>query len=550
MNRNHTYCDFTSKVQSYLSSEAMNVIFTIGGVNRLDINGEFVYLWSDGKGNGCYSFNLYERDHFTTSITKFGNALSSHFKCNIEVVNNRSEFFKKAISVTVGLNKAISETQSYHDYAAYSRGLSGQNSGAFDLVPHMNQNLPSNQSSAPQLYPQQNRFNQEQLYNEIMHLSFNQLQYAQQTFYVYVNELPIVPKEVFNPTACQVFYIYNGLTYKNRYIPSGYLTKHPSAYHLSNSSILSFIFAMAKNDVAQAIKIFTWLVNIINTLRKMPYALVLHSENDIYMKLFYEEIVIPLFNESHCEKISGDGLTEKSLSKQLDEKIICNYHNITTSVILDKPAKEFTNRLIHKADYKLNHTVVTTVANILVTSTSKYIPLIAKDVPCLVVGVESTLDDFFRDQNIGANYYEIAQHLKDDLDNFVSIARRIDLNRLNNSCNVVFYKDDYIADILDGDADLLEVFNSLFINNNDKGLLELLKSKSEKLHKTFNDDYAKKRVNRKNLIEYFTILFGEDIYKKNQNRKLIEDLRKLSQTDEPFNSVKVCNIRGEVYYHL
>lgn len=62
MNRNHTYFDFTSKIQSYLSSEAMNVIFTIGGVNRLDINGEFVYLWSDGKGNGCYSFNLYERD--------------------------------------------------------------------------------------------------------------------------------------------------------------------------------------------------------------------------------------------------------------------------------------------------------------------------------------------------------------------------------------------------------------------------------------------------------------------------------------------------------
>lgn len=550
MNCKHTYCDFTSKVQSYLSSEAMNVIFTIGGVNRLDINGEFVYLWSDGKGNGCYSFNLYERDHFTTSITKVGNALSSHFESKIEVLNNRGEFLKKAISITGGLNKAISEAQSYHDYAAYSqRGLSGQNSGAFDLVPNMNQNLLSNQSLVPQLYPQQNRFNQEQLHNEIMNLSFNQLQYAKQIFYVYVNELPIVPKELFNPSVCQSFFKSNGLTYKNRYIPSEYLTKHPSACNLSNSSILSFIFAMAKNDVAQAIKIFTWLVNIINTLRKMPYALVLHSENDIYMKLFYEEIVIPLFNERHCEKISGDGLNEKSLSKQLDEKIICNYHNITTPVILDKPAKEFTNRLIHKSDSKLNNTVITTVANILITSTSRYIPLIAKDVPCLVVDVESSMDHICIDMSIGSNYYQAAQHLKDDLDNFISIARHIDLNRLNNACNVAFYKDEYITDILDGDADLLEVFNA-FIKNKVVVAFVLLKTKAPKLYKILIDDFDKNRVNRKNLIEYFTILFGEDIYKKNQNRKLIEDLRMLSQTDEPFDSNKVCNIRGEVYYCL
>lgn len=551
MSCKNTYTDFTSQVQSFLSNESCNLIFTLGSVYQLNINGVFVYLWLDAKGNGCYSFNLYDRKPLTASITKFSNALSSHFECNIEVMNNRGEFIKKAISVTVGLNKAISEAQSYHDYAAYTqRGLNGQNNGAFDLVPNMNQNLTSNQALVPQQDSQQNRFNQEQIHSEIMNLSFNQLQHAQQTLYIYINELPIVYKEAFHPSAGQFLFKSNGLTYKNSYIPSKYITKYPSTCDLNNSFILLLIFAMAKNDISQAMKILRWLVNCINTLSKMPYALVLHSEHDTYMKLFYEEIVIPIFNGNHCEMISGDGLNEKSLSKQLNEKIINNYHNITMPTIFDKPAKEFTNRLIHKDNYKLSNTVVTTVANILITSTSKYIPLIAKDVPCLVVGVESTLDDFCRDQNIGTNYYEIVQRLKYDLDNFISIVRRIDLSKLNNSSNVVFYKDDSNTDILDGDADLLEVFNAFLINNNDEGLLELLKSKSEKLHKTFNDDYAKKRVNRKNLIEYFIILFGEDIYKKNQNRKLIEDLRKLSKTDEPFNSVKVCNIRGEVYYYL
>ena len=548
MNSKNTECEFTSKIQSCLSGVDTNLMFTHRNVTCLQINGEFVYLWQDAKGNVCYSFDLLSQEYQTTSIAKLGNALSSHFQCSIEVVNNIGESLKKMTIATIGLNKAISDSKMHDNYAAYSQaGYMEQNITQIDLIQDMNQNSPSNQALIPQQYPQQDRFNQQQLHSNTVNLSDLQFQYSQQTFYLRMNELPIVHKEAFRPNVKQAFFTEKGLNMRNKYIPSEYMVKNLLPYNPSNSFVPSFIFAMAKNDIVQAMNILSWLVNSVNTLAKQP-ALVLHSENDTCMRLFYEEIIKPLFNSFYCEKITCDVLNEKYLSKQLDEKAIYNFHNITTPIILDRPAEEFLNRLIHKDDYKLNNKSITTVANILITSTSKYIPLIAKDVPCLVVGVEPTLDDFCRDKNIGTNYYEVAQYIKYDLENFVSIVRSIDLYKLNASCDLKFYKDDNI-DILDGDAELLEVFNAS-IKNKDISLFVILKKIAPKLYKTLMDDFDKNRVNRINLIEYFTILFGEDVYKKNQNRRLIEDLRELSSTNEPFESDGFHNIHGIVYYYL
>lgn len=549
MNSKNTECAFTLKVQSCLNSNHSNFIFTCGNVKCLEINGEFVYLWQDAKGNANYSFDLLSREHHTTSISKLGNALTSHFQCIIEAVNDIGVSLKKMTSATIGLNKAISDSKMYDNYAAYSQsGYMEQNIAQINLTQDMNQNLPSNQALLPQQYPQQNRYNQKQLYSDIINLSVYQLEYSQQTFYICINELPIAHEEVFRPRANSAFFIEKCLIIRNKYIPSEYMVKNLLPYNLSNSFILSFIFAMAKNDIAQTMKIFVWLVNSINTLVKVPYALALYSEGDTCIRLFYEEIIEPIFNSFHCEKINSDGLNEKSLSKQLDEKIIYNFHNITAPIILDRPSEEFINRLIHKDDYKLNNKIITTVANILITSTSKYIPLIAKDVPCLVVSVESTLAKFCRDKNIGTNPHEVAKYIEYDLENFVSIVRSIDLYKLNAPCDLKFYKDDNI-DILDGDAELLEVFNAS-IKNKDISLFVILKKIAPKLYKTLIDDFAKNRVNRKNLIEYFTMLFGEDLYKKNQNGKLIEDLRALSNTKEPFESDKFHNLHGKVYYYL
>jgi len=119
-------------------------------------------------------------------------------------------------------------------------------------------------------------------------------------------------------------------------------------YHNRSSFILSLIFFMAKQDMKNALVILLWLIDSFILLKKSSYALVIYSDNDIYMKLFFEEIIEPLFDSSQCEKIVNSNLDKKSLSTQLDQKIIYNFHNITAPTILGEDAKELTNRLIHK----------------------------------------------------------------------------------------------------------------------------------------------------------------------------------------------------------
>ncbi len=144
-------------------------------------------------------------------------------------------------------------------------------------------------------------------------------------------------------------------------------------------------------------------------------------------------------NPDHCEKIENDNIDKKSLSTKLDKMVINNFHNILTPTILKAPTKELTKRLIHKDNHKLNNKTITTKANIIVTSTSKYIPLIAKDVPSLVVEVESSLEGFCKEKKIPADYYAVAKLIEDDLPNFASIIRNIDLNRLNNISSLNYY---------------------------------------------------------------------------------------------------------------
>ena len=69
-------------------------------------------------------------------------------------------------------------------------------------------------------------------------------------------------------------------------------------------------------------------------------------------------------------------------------------------MVVDTISKEFTKKLLYKDSNKLNNKNITTVANILVTSTSNYLPLVGEDIPNILVDVESNLDDFCKMNNI------------------------------------------------------------------------------------------------------------------------------------------------------
>lgn len=554
--------DFICKVRSTLSYEGNYCFFGIGNVLILEYNGKYIYLWQDPKGNAYYKFDIGEKEYFTTATTKLGNALSSHFKSIIEANNNFNESLGKRISATKGMSKALSDSKKHDDYSAYNQNYTDievsdshnnntQSNSVEELFSELDTDKSTNQQviqHQPVINPQYPPIpNPEQLHEQIISLSNNQLDYNKQINSLSIDQFPMVRGEEFGPDKKLAFFLAkNGSILRNTYIATKHMTEPIFEYDVNNSFIMSIIPYMAKNDLTLAMNIFGWLANSFNSVKKLPFALVLHSDGDTLMKLLYEEILELLFNQPHCEKIDNDKLDKKSLSNQIDKTVIINFHNVLTPTILKAPAKELTRRLIYKDDYKLNTKVIPTVANLLITSTSKYIPLIAKDVPCVVVEVESSLEAFCKDQNIKNDYYVVANLIEQDLVNFSSIVRSIDMHMLNNMLCSRRY-DGSNTDIMDGDTDLLKVFESSF-KNGDKVLWKIIETKSPELHRTLLDDYNENRVNRKNLLEYFSLIFGKGIYKT--NTVLIAALRDLSSTDEPFDNDKISQSGKIVYYKL
>ncbi len=547
---NNTLCSFLTEVQSCLNYTYIPPVFISGNVRKLELNGKFAFLWQDTKGRACYSFDLLDKEHHSTSIASLGAALSSHFGLKVEILTNRNEYLKKVKGATVGLNKALTDAQKHDAHLEYLENkLPHHSSNNFDINEVSKPANLYNMLSIPNHY-QEPIDKQKQLHNDIVNMSFYQLEYQKHgVYYICIDELPIIHKEVFSPSKRVTFQIENGLTYKDIYIPSEFMVKELFTHDVNNSIILSFIFHMVKGDLNQAMNIVLWFADSFTTLNKLPLALVLHSQDDKCMNLLYEEIIAPLFNNAYCEKIDNNSkLDKKSTSNLLDKKVINCYHNLTTHTILDTPAQEFANRLIHKNDYKLNGKIITTVANIIITSTTNYIPLISKDVPSLLINIESTFNDFCSNFNINNNHYSIAKLIENDLDNFAAILRSVNRDNLIKLCNFKFY-DGTDANILDGNVDLLEVFNESIVNK-DIIPFKPLEIMAPKLYKKLVADFNQDRVDRKNLIEYFTELFGEDLYSKKQYRKLISDLRELSTTSEPFGDEKAHVRDKRAYYFL
>ncbi|MDX4037865.1 hypothetical protein [Aliarcobacter skirrowii] len=534
--------DYKNKIKSYLGDRMLSMPFSLGKVAMLNINGKYIYLWQDAKGQVCYSFDIYDKEYFTTSAAKLGNVLAQHFKCEIEVVNNEKEHLKKLLNAQTQLNKSMIDFERYNEYTFFSNhNYNNSDMNMTDnLLPHLSNTLSS---SFP--LEQQNNYrhplqNQEVLHNGIIQLSTYYLESHLRTRYIKLDELPIVYKILFRPSINQAFFDEKNQNCKNSYIPSTYYVQNLHQYDFENSFIMTFIFFLAKDNLKNAMIIFKWLEYIVNSKNKLQLPLVFHSTDDICIKLFWEEIVEPLINPTYCEKFSNDTVDEKSLINKLDEKVIYNFHNVTISNILNLSSNNFMYKLINKDELKIGNKTFTTRASILITSTTKYIPLINKDTSCIFLEVASSLD------NLGLNFKNTVELISKDLDNFSTILKYVDFNNLAKEYPFIIYNVEN-SDILNADTDVLDAFENI-IKNKDIVPFENLRIKNKKLYNKLLEDFEKNRVDRKNLFEYFTFLFGESIYRN--NNQLIKVLRDLSDTKEPFGNITTFNNNGRVYYRL
>ncbi|MDD2697471.1 MAG: hypothetical protein PHF17_01585 [Arcobacteraceae bacterium] len=546
--------EFLSTMRTLVSVTPLYIPFNCGNVRKLVLNNEFIYLWQDAKGDACYCFTLLEKEFFTTSIAKLGSVLTGHFGCEIEVINNEKEHIKKLISATNSLNKSLTDNEQYKFYNDTSQSNQFPSERKdFDVI---NIDMLGNQLvtiQPPDLVPYSHQkhplHNQEKLYMSSVQLATYSMESHINTLYIKINELPVVHNMAYRPIMKQAFCRdEKGLSCRNKFIPTEFMITPSFNYDLNNSYILMFIFFMAKKDVIKTLQILKWLFLSFSWLNKASFALVLYSNNDTYMKLFYEEIIEPLFNSKQCEKIENSNLDKKSLSTLLHEKIIYNFDNITDTTILNEPAKELTNRLIHKNQWKLNGKNLTTVGNILITSTTNYIPMIAKDVPSIVVNVDSAIDNFCNEYNIKPHKYEISKLIKHDFNNFVSILKSLDISSIFDLSGYGSY--DVCANVLDGDIDPLEVFDKIIRDMDIVPFEAAIKTeKDEKLAEEIRNNFNKNRVDKNHLLDYFRILFRNGIDKT--NRALIADLKKFySKTDEPFENEKTHVRDGRAYYFL
>lgn len=552
--------DFSEDISVYLSEIMMCEAFTLGNVKRLDLNGKYIYLWQNVKGDINYSFSIFEKEYYTTSATKLGNVLTKHFGVEVEVVNNIKEYLRKMMVATNALNKALSDSERNNSYGnRYGEQNLFLNTNLKD-IPLTEGNLLQildtklNNSALGinqiQLYQIPNHYlhDQEKLFSTSIQLSTINLEAQIGTYFIKLDELPIIHKEKFEPSSKQAFFTdINGLNIRNKFLSTKYMVYPYNLCDPSKSFIIQFIFFMAKKDIHQAFKILLWVTESYR-LNKLPFALVLHSQDDAYMKLFYEGLLEPLFNDFQCEKIKNEGLGTKELASDLDEKFIYNFHNISASSILGEASHKLTNRLIHKDSNKINKKSIVTVGNIVITSTSKYIPMINKDVLCSIVEIDSSIDALCKYSNEKLNEHKIAKLIENDIPNFVSIIRNLDLQTLNKVYPVVDSHISYV--LLDGDTDATKVFDRIIRDRDITPFKSISKTKSdEKIIEEINDNFNQNRVDKAHLLKYFELLFGKSIYRS--NRALISILGKdYSKTNEPFDNLKTHVRSGRGYYIL
>ena len=548
--------DFSEYISVYLSEIMMCEAFTLlGNVKRLDLNDKYIYLWQNAKGDIHYSFSIFEKEYYTTSATKLGNVLTKHFGVEVEVVNNTKEYLRKMMGATNALNKVLSDSERHNSYGnRYGEQNLFLNTNLKDipltegnLLQILDTKLNNNASGINQI-PNHYLHDQEKLFSTSIQLSTFNLESQIGTYFIKLDELPVIYKEKFEPSSKQAFFTdINGLNIRNKFLSTQYMVYPYNLCDSSKSFIIQFIFFMAKKDIHQAFKILLWVTESYR-LNKLPFALVLHSQDDAYMKLFYEGLLEPLFNDFQCEKIKNEGLGTKELSSDLDEKFIYNFHNISASSIFGEASHELTNRLIHKDSNKINKKSIVTVGNILITSTSKYIPMINKDLLCSSVEIDSSIDALCKYFNERLNEHEITKCIKNDIPNFVSIIRNLDLQALNKAYPVV---DSHISyGLLDGDTDAIKVFDRIIRDRDITPFKSISKTKSdEKIIEEINDNFNRNRVDKAHLLKYFELLFGKSIYRS--NRALISILGKdYSKTNEPFDNLKTHVRSGRGYYIL
>ena len=522
-------------------------------------NSKFLYLWKDLKGNIHCSFNMHESTTYSSNISNINSLINDYFKFDIrfEISNDRL----KDVNTNQNLiNSYFKITEQIHTLESEIKNAKIDYEGKTDHISEYRAEYEHGKKVRVAT-EKINRLKQKNSLNE------KEFELKIKTQYIYTDELLTIHKEKFVPSAKLMFFDeIKGLTYKNSYSPSINMVKtfenqeKPLQTNNDDSIILRFILAMTKYNLDKAKDILIWLARSFLTLFKEPTTLVLYSKNDIYTNIFYKQIVEPLFNQEYCLEINDDTLKQKKINCLLNNKVIYYFKDISSTTFLNAPIKDLTDTLLNCDDYNLFNKKINTKGNILISSTSKHIPLISSEINSIVVDVNDNIDDFPNEikilgKNI-TNKHDMAKLIKNDLDNFVKILRSMDIHKILYECsyssyytkmenpNITESEKEFQESILDGGTEILELFWVALVYR-DKTKFEKLQKTNKNLYNTLSGDFLNYKILGINLLSYFSAMFGEGVYASNRA------LLKASKAEDLIDKyVKMRKYGNKDYYYI
>jgi hypothetical protein len=522
--------EFIDFVKDKFKEEPFNLDLTFD-INVFTINNtkddiKQLSLWKDLEGNIHYSFNLLESKTYSSNITNINSLINEYLKhdFHIEISTDR---LKDVNTNQLSIENYFKIIEQIGKLEIEMKNTKLDYKGITDYSEQMKLDY-QHKKKLSILTDKIERLRQKRRLNE------KEFELKKHTQYIYTDQLITIYKELFAPSRKSMFFteINRNLIYKNSYSPSIHMTKtfenqeKPLQTNNNDSIILKFIFAMTKYNLNKAKDIFIWLAKSFLTLSKNYTTLVLYSKNDVYTTIFYKQIVEPLFNEEFCLEIKDDTLKQKKINSLLNNKVIYYFKDISSTTFLNAPIKELTDTLLNCDDYNLYNKKINTKGNILISSTSKHIPLIANEIHSLVVNVNHNIDDFSDLMKIVRNKHFFAKLIKDDLENFVKILRSMDINKLYNCSysplytkienpNITESEKEFQESILDGDTEILELFWVALVYR-DKTKFEKLQKTNKNVYNTLVGDFFKNRILGINLLSYFSAMYGEGIYASNR----------------------------------
>lgn len=378
---------------------------------------------------------------------------------------------------------------------------------------------------------------------------------------ILIHSLSLVEKEVFLPSIFHEFFTDNGILHRNKFLPSYYmLLNQISTIKLEESTTLQYIFHLANYNKNKFYLIMNWLANFFKDVsRPSPNNLILLGESKSGINIFYEDIIVPLFGNNNCVRITDNILKKTRLHKLIKEKIIYSLDNVSNVSLENKATRLDIEDLVKRqTQYDPESTNdAPYLGQTLIITKDSCLSYIDEDMKnYLVIKIPSQITEMYNNWRPVQN--QISGHLLEDSSCISCLKALIQRDIGNFACLLKGYEINSTVSLQKDDRGFIKIaledkikkFHHILknistpesISNFDK-----IKAQNKEFFTELKKDFNSNKIKQKNVIKCFILLYPEENI--SSSRILMTKLRTL---DKKFYSVDSLHIGagGIKYFNL